>query len=73
MIPDHEITKCPEHEVKSKLGNIFVNEEILEEYSVKIYEIDSYFYEHYNKKYNLTIRVKNTNYLKLIFIFLSIL
>ena len=50
MIPDHEITKCPEHEVKSKLGNIFVNEEILEEYSVKIYEIDSYFYEHYNKK-----------------------
>ena len=73
MIPDHEITKCPEHEVKSKIGNIFVNEEILEEYSVKIYEIDSYFYEHYNKKYNLTIIVKNTNYLKLIFIFLSIL
>ena len=50
MILDHEITKCPEHEVKSKIGNIFVNEEILEEYSVKIYEIDSYFYEHYNKK-----------------------
>ena len=50
MIPDHEITKCLEHEVKSKIGNIFVNEEILEEYSVKIYEIDSYFYEHYNKK-----------------------
>ena len=73
IIPDHEITKCPEHEVKSKLGNIFVNEEILDKYSVKIYEIDSYFYEHYNRKYNLTIRVKNTNYLKLIFIFLSIL
>ena len=50
MIPDHEITKCPEHEVKSKIGNIFVNEEILEEYSVKIYEIDSYFYDHYKKE-----------------------
>ena len=60
MILDHEITKFPEHEVKSKIGNIFVNEETLEEYPVKIYEIDSYFYEHYNKKYKLTIRVKKT-------------
>ena len=50
MIPDNEISVCPEHEVKSKIGTIFVNEEILEEYSVKIYEIDPYFYEHYNKK-----------------------
>ena len=23
MIPDHEISKCPEHEVKSKIGSIF--------------------------------------------------
>ena len=50
MIPDFEISKCPEHEVKSKIGTIFVNEKILEEYSVKIYEIDPYFYEHYRKK-----------------------
>ena len=50
VISDHQITKCPEHEVKSKIGNIFVNEQILEEYSVKIYEIDSYFYDQYNKK-----------------------
>ena len=50
MIPDNEISVCPEYEVKSKIGTIFVNEEILEEYSVKIYEIDPYFYEHYNKK-----------------------
>ena len=49
-IPDHEISKCPEHEVKSKIGTMFVNEKILEEYSVKIYEIDSYFYEHYKEK-----------------------
>ena len=40
MIPDSQIVECPEYEVKSKIGNIFLNEKILEEYSVKIYEID---------------------------------
>ena len=35
--------------VKSKTGKIFVNEKILEECSVKIYEIDPCFYEHYKK------------------------
>ena len=35
MISDSEIAKCPEYEVESKIGNIFVNEKILEEYSVK--------------------------------------
>ena len=50
MIPESEIPECPEHEVKSKIGNIFVNEKILEEYSVKIYKIDPYFCEHYKEK-----------------------
>ena len=50
MIPEFEIPECPKHKVKSKIGNIFVNEKILEEYSVKIYEIHLYFYEHYRKK-----------------------
>ena len=50
MIPESQISGCPEFEVKSKIGNIFVNEKILEEYSVKIYKIDPYFYEHYGKK-----------------------
>ena len=49
-IPDFEISKCPEHKVKSKIGIIFVNKKILEEYSVKICEIDPYFYEHYKEK-----------------------
>ena len=40
MIPDSEIPKWPEFVVKSKIGNIFVNEKNLEEYSVKIYNID---------------------------------
>ena len=49
MILDYEISKCPEHEVKSKIGSIFINGKILEEKSVRIYEIDPYFYEHYKK------------------------
>ena len=49
-IPDYEISESIKHNVKSKIETIFVDEDILEEYSVKIYEIDFYFYEHYNKK-----------------------
>ena len=50
MIPDSEIPKCLEFEAKSKIGKIFKKHNPLEEYSVKIYEIDSYFYKHYEKK-----------------------
>ena len=45
-----KIYECPEYEVNSKIGNIFVSEKILKEYSVKIYEIDPYFHEHYRKR-----------------------
>ena len=45
-IPDYEISESIEDEVKSKIETIFVNEDILEECSVKIYETDPYFYEH---------------------------
>ena len=41
-----------EHAVKSKMGTIFKKEKILEEYSVRIYETDPYFSEHYKKIYN---------------------
>ena len=50
MIPDSEIPKCPEFEVKSKIGKIFKNCNPLEEYSFKFYETDPYFYKHYEKK-----------------------
>ena len=50
MIPDSEIPKCPEFEVKSKIGKLFMNEKIFEEYSVRIYEIDPYFHEHHKIK-----------------------
>ena len=46
MIPDSEIPKCPEFQVKSKIGKIFKKHNPLEEYSVKIYKIDPYFCEH---------------------------
>ena len=49
MILDSEIAKCPEFEVESKIGKIIKKHNPLEEYSVKIYEIDPYFYEHYEK------------------------
>ena len=42
IIPEYEIAECPEFEVKSKIGNIFVNKKILEEYSVRIYQIDPF-------------------------------
>ena len=38
------------NKVNSKIGNIFVNEKIVDEYTVKIYETDPYFYKHYRKK-----------------------
>ena len=49
FIPDHEISVAIEHVVKPKIGRIFVNEDILEEYSVKICEIYPYFSEYYKK------------------------
>ena len=50
MIPDSEIPKCPQFEAKSKIGKIFKKHNPVEEYSVKIYEIDPYFYKYYGKK-----------------------
>ena len=71
MIPDSEICKSSEFEVKSKIGKIFKNHNSLEEYSVKIYEIDPYFYEHYEKKYKLIKMGVNIYYLELIFILIN--
>ena len=50
MIPDSEIPVCPEFEVKSKIVKLFMNEKILEEYSVKIYGIDPFFMSITKKK-----------------------
>ena len=50
IIPDSEISKCSESEVKSRIGKLFMNEKFFEEYSVKIYKIDPYFYEYHKEK-----------------------
>ena len=72
MIPDSESPKYPEFEVKSKIGNLFTNEKILEKYSVRIYEIDPYFYEHNKEKKKVTKMDANTYYLDLMSISLNI-
>ena len=72
MIPDYEIPKCREHEVKSKIETIFVNEKILEEYLAKSYEIDPYFYEHCKEKIQTDKISVSTYYLELMFILLNI-
>ena len=77
MIPDSETPECPEFDVRSTIRKIFDIEDILEEYSDRIYKIDPYFYEHYNKKkkkkkYRLMKMVANTYYLELIIILLNI-
>ena len=69
FIPEYKIYESIEHKVKSKIGKIFLNEETLEEYSVKIYEIDPYFSEHYQKKYKLIKMVNNIYCLELILFF----
>ena len=50
MILDFEIPKCPQFDIKSKIGKIFKKHNSIEEYSVKIYKIDPYLYKHYKKK-----------------------
>ena len=49
------LSECP---IKSKIGKMFVNEKIFEEYYVKIYEIDPYFYKNYEEK----IKVDNNGH-----------
>ena len=49
MIPESEISEWSEYNLKSKIGNIFVNGKTREEHYVKINEIDPSFYEHYEK------------------------
>ena len=68
MIPDSEIPKCLEFEAKSKIEKIFEKHNPLQEYSAKIYEIDSYFYKHYEKKYKLIKMGVNIYYLELMFV-----
>ena len=68
MIPDFEIPKCPEFEAKSKIWKIFKKHNPREEYCVRIYKIDPYFYKYYEKKYKLIKFFVNAYYSELMFI-----
>ena len=39
-----------EYSIKSKIGKMFLNENLFQQYYVKIYEIDPYFYKNYEEK-----------------------
>ena len=74
MISESEILQCEEHIVKSKVQKIFANEKILEEYCVKGFKINPYFYKHFKKKKKKLIKMDlNTYYLDFMFIFLDII
>ena len=60
-------------EVKSKIEKIFKNHNPHEEYSVRIYKIRPYFYEHYEKKCKLVIMGVNIYYLELIITLVNVL
>ena len=72
IIPDYKISVSIEHKVKSKIGTIFVNEDILEEYSVRIYEIDLFLVKIIKKEYKLIKMVNNIYCLELIFVLLNV-
>ena len=66
MITDSEIPKCPEFEVKSKIAEIKKKKHNpIEEYSLRIYEIDPYFYK-------LIKMGVNIYHLELIFLLVSV-
>ena len=74
MILHSEIPKCPELEVKLKIGKIFKNQNTLEESYVKIYKIDPFFYKHYGKQHIHRKLIKmrvNIFYSELMFIFFN--
>ena len=68
MIPDSE-NECPEHEVKSKTGNIFVNEKIL---LLRFMKLILTFMSITEKKYKLMKMGVNICYIELMFILLNI-
>ena len=63
----------PDTEVRSKINNIFRNHNPLEKHPVKIYKINSYFYEQYEKYIQVDIMIVSIYHLKLIFTLANIL
>ena len=49
-VTEFDILSLSEYSIRSKIRKIFINEKVLKEFYVKIYEIDPYFYKHNKKK-----------------------
>ena len=47
---EFDIMVLSEYSIKSKIGKMIVNEKVLEEFYVRIYEIDPYFHKNYKEK-----------------------
>ena len=71
MIPDFEIPKCPEFEVKSKIGKIFKNIIPLKNILLGFMKLIFIFMNIINKKYKLIKMDVNTYYLELVFILIK--
>ena len=69
MIPDSDIPKCPEFEVKSKIGKIFKNQNtLLKNILLRFMKLILIFMNIMKKKYRLIKMGVNEYYLGLIFI-----
>ena len=49
-VTEFDILSLSEYSIWSKIRKIFINEKVLKEFYVKIYEIDPYFYKHNKEK-----------------------
>ena len=67
------ITMIPNTEVRSKINKIFRNHNPLEKYSVKIYKIDLYFFEQYEKYIKVDDNEREYILFKLIFTLVNVL
>ena len=47
---EFDIMVLSEYSIKSKIGKMIANEKVLEEFYVRIYEIDPYFHKNYKEK-----------------------
>ena len=72
IISESEISECPEHKVKSKIGNIFLNEKYLKNILLRFKKLILIFMSITKKKNKLRKKGVNTYCLELMFTLLNI-
>ena len=71
MIPDFEIPKSPEFEVKSKIGKNFKNHNPFKHILLRFMKLILFLYKQYQKRYKLIKMGVNIYYLELMFILIN--